>query len=241
MMTVTYIYHSCYLLEFECFSVLVDFYKDVRRADGYWWIKDYFLHKKEDVYVLCTHSHHDHFNPEILSWQKRKPNLRYIFSKELLDSKKTAKENALYLDKLDTYKDENLSIKAFGSTDIGHSFLIETDNKSIFHAGDLNNWHWAEEVEKEEALTYENNFLCELELLSERTNNLYLAIFPIDPRLGRNYMRGAQQFVSRIATDYFLPMHFGEHYEKANAFEPIAKEFGCTYLPLSHQGQSFQL
>ena len=240
-MIITYIYHSCYLIESEDFSILIDFYRDVRRPDGSWWINDYVLGKYEDVYVLCTHSHNDHFKPEILTWKNRKRNIHYVFSKELLDSKKTAKENAYYLDKLETYKDEKLSIKAFGSTDIGHSFLIETEKKSIFHAGDLNNWHWAEEVEKEEALTYENNFLCELELLSERANELYLAMFPIDPRLGREYMRGARQFVSRIRTEYFLPMHFGEHYDKANAFEPIAKQFGCMYLPLSHQGQSFQL
>ena len=241
LMTVTYIYHSCYLLELEFFSVLVDFHQDVCRPDGSWWINDYFLNKKEDVYVLCTHSHNDHFNPEILSWLNRKPNIRYVFSKELLDSKKTSKDDAFYLDKLETYKDENLSVKAFGSTDIGHSFLIETGGKAIFHAGDLNNWHWNEEVAQEEASVYENNYLCELELLAENVEQLFLAMFPLDPRLGKDFMRGAEQFVKRISTDYLLPMHFGENYDKVNEFAWHAKMQNCVYLNVSSRGQSFQL
>ena len=107
-------------------------------------------------------------------------------------------------------------MKAFGSTDEGGSFLLEWNNLRIFHAGDLNNWHWNEEVAKEESLSYENNFLCELELLAEESDRLDLVMFPVDPRLGSDYMKGATQVISRIGVRYFLPMHFGEQYEKAN-------------------------
>ena len=79
------------------------------------------------------------------------------------------------------------------------------------------------------------------ELLSEKTNRLYMAMFPLDPRLGQEYMKGAEQFVTRIKTDYFLPMHFGEEYGKANRFEGIAAEHGAVFLSLSHAGQSFTL
>jgi len=54
-------------------------------------------------------------------------------------------------------------------------------------------------------------------------------------------MRGAEQFVTRIKTDYFLPMHFGEEYGKANRFEGIAAKHGAVFLSLSHAGQSFTL
>ena len=43
-----------------------------------------------------------------------------------------------------------LRIQAFGSTDVGISFLIHLQGKSIFHAGDLNNWHWSEESTEQE-------------------------------------------------------------------------------------------
>ncbi len=238
-MTITYIYHSCYLIEFEGFSILFDFYSDTRRKDGSWWVDDYLLGKADDLYVLCSHSHDDHFNPEILAWKERKKNIRYIFSHELLESGKTGPDDALYLDKGEVFRDARLSIRAFGSTDAGSSFLVDYQNRKFFHAGDLNNWHWSEEVSAEEALSYENQYLCELELLAEQASRVYLAMFPLDPRLGKDFMRGAEQFVSRIKTDLFLPMHFGEGYDQVNRFAEVAASHDCHFLALSHRGQSF--
>lgn len=240
-MRVTYIYHSCYLIEFGSFSVIFDYYKDAIREDGTAWVNDYLLGKEEDLYVLCTHSHSDHFNPEILTWKERKKNITYIFSHDLLSTGKSAGADAVYLRKEERYSDRHIRLKAFGSTDEGGSFLLEWNNLRIFHAGDLNNWHWNEEVAKEESLSYENNFLCELELLAEESDRLDLVMFPVDPRLGSDYMKGASQFISRIGVRYFLPMHFGEQYEKANRFEMEAERNGVVYLPLSHPGQSFDL
>jgi hypothetical protein len=239
VMTITYIYHSCYLIEFDGFSILFDYYKDALREDGSEWVRDWLLNKEEELYVLCSHSHYDHFNPEILSWKERKKNIRYIFSRELLETGVSKAGDALYLEKEEIYRDQRLMIKAFGSTDAGGSFLVEYSKRQFFHAGDLNNWHWGEEVSAEESLSYENHFLCELELLAEQTNRLYLAMFPVDPRLGKEFMRGPEQFVSRIKTDLSLPMHFGENYDQVNRFEEIAARYDCQFLPLSHPGQSF--
>ncbi|HBT86048.1 MAG: MBL fold metallo-hydrolase [Fermentimonas sp.] len=240
-MTITYIYHSCYLIEFKEFSLLFDFYKDVPREDGKNWITDYLLKKEEDLYVFCSHSHSDHFNPEIFSWRKRKKNLRYIFSDELLESKLVLPEDANFLRKEESYRDHRIKVKAFGSTDVGGSFLISYDDKLYFHAGDLNNWHWKEEVSSEEALAFENNFLCELELLSEKSEDMHVVMFPIDPRLGKDFMRGAEQFISRIKTDYILPMHFGDKYNLVNKFGKLAEKYNCNYLPITHQGQSYNI
>lgn len=240
-MTITYIYHSCYLLEFDEFSVIFDFYKDAKKDDGRFWVKDYLLEKEDDLYVFCTHSHSDHFNPEILEWRKKKTNITYVFSTEVLENKRLKEDNIVYLDKLQTYEDALLDVKAFGSTDEGGSFLMKVGDKNYFHAGDLNNWHWNEEVPKHEAATYENNYLCELELVAENVENVFVAMFPVDPRLGKDYMRGAEQFVKRIPTQYFLPLHFGEHYAKANAFSSFAQEHQCNYLKINKKGQSFEL
>ncbi|MGI6573383.1 MAG: MBL fold metallo-hydrolase [Fermentimonas sp.] len=241
IMTVTYIYHSCFLIELGDCSLLFDFYKDVPRDDGSAWIADYLLTKEQDLYVFCTHSHADHFNPLVLTWKKTKENIRYIFSEELLQNGIVKEDDALFLKKGGLFRDNRLSVKAFGSTDVGGSFLVRHGDKLIFHSGDLNNWHWNEEVSKEEALAFENFYLCELELLSETTDQLNVTMFPVDPRLGSEYMKGAKQFVTRIKTDYFLPMHFGEEYGKANLFEGIAAKHGAVFLPLSHAGQSFTL
>ena len=101
IMTITYIYHSCYLVEFEEYSMLFDFYEDAPRISNTNWVKDYLLSKDEDLYVFCTHSHADHFNPEILSWREKKSNIRYIFSEELLQSKKVKED---YMSLIITFK-----------------------------------------------------------------------------------------------------------------------------------------
>ncbi len=241
-MRVTYIYHSCYLLEFEGFSLLFDFYEDAKKEDGTLWVNDYLLNKPEDLYVFVTHSHADHFNPDIFNWRNKKQNIHYILSKEVADEHEiTDNEDVVLLDILQTYKDGNIAVKAYGSTDVGGSFCVEVNGKKYFHAGDLNNWHWNEEVSKIEAAGYENNYLCELELVAEHTNQIFLAMFPIDPRLGADYMRGVEQFVERVSVDYLLPMHFGEHYDKANEFEDYARLQNCQYLVINKKGESFNL
>lgn len=240
MKTITYIFHSCYMIEFDGFSVLFDYYRDAQREDGSCWVKDYLLNKEEDLYVLCSHSHSDHFNPEILNWKQRKENITYVFSDELLQSG-AASASVHFLAKEEVFADHRLKIKAFGSTDVGGSFLITYNNRQYFHAGDLNNWQWNEEVDKSESLVYENNYLCELELLAEKTDRLQIAMFPLDPRLGKDFMRGAEQFVSRINTAYLFPMHFGEQYEEVNRFGEIAKQYGCNYMPVTQLGQMFTL
>ncbi len=240
-MTITYIFHSCYVIEFEEFSLIFDYFKDVTKPDGSYWIKDYLLEKDTPLYVFSTHSHTDHFNPEILSWKEKKSDIVYIFSDEIQDKVNLNESNVHFLKKFDTFQDKNIFVQAFGSTDAGGSFALKIGDKTFFHAGDLNNWHWRDEVSKKEACIFENNFLCELELLAEYYDEFTISMFPIDPRLGDDYLLGAEQFISRIDSEYILPMHFGEDYKKANAIKQFADENNCILLSVTHKGQSFEI
>jgi len=109
IMTVTYIFHSCYLLELTDCSLLFDFYKDVPRGDGSAWVEDYLLAKEQDLYVFTSHSHVDHFNSRVLTWKKAKENIRYIFSEELLQSGSVKENDALFLEKGELFRDHRLS------------------------------------------------------------------------------------------------------------------------------------
>ncbi len=66
-------------------------------------------------------------------------------------------------------------------------------------------------------------------------------MFPVDPRLGNEYMRGATQFIDKIKTRTFVPMHFTPEYDKANAFGKIAQEKGVEFIPVTHSGQIIKL
>ena len=128
-MIITYIYHSCCAIEFEEFSVIIDYYEDTTKDGEVGWVANHLLQKKTPLYVLCTHSHGDHFNEKVLSWDRNNENITYVFSKEVADTLQEIlslkDDKIVYLDKLEEYEDDNLKIKAFGSTDAGASFYIE--------------------------------------------------------------------------------------------------------------------
>lgn len=233
-MKLTYIYHSGYMIEDEHNLLIVDYWKDS--------IDEVVRHALSSfsgrVYVLCSHWHPDHFTPQVLEWKKERPDITYVFSKDILKKKLVSSDDASFLVKGDVWEDENVRIQAFGSTDVGISFLIETGGRKIFHAGDLNNWHWDEESTPEEVMASERLYLRELKTLFNTTKQLDLAMFPVDPRLGANYMRGAEQFVDTIATDVFAPMHFGESYAEANAFRAYAEKAGCRFIAWTKTGES---
>ena len=164
-MELTYIYHSGFALSGDGFTVIMDYYRDSedgqaqadlnRLMDGTFsnqeagmpegTVHSELLRRPGKLYVLASHFHPDHFNKEVLQWREQRPDIIYIFSKDILRHRRAQKEDAVWLKKGEEYKDETLSVRAFGSTDVGVSFLLQTGGKKIFHAGDLNNWHWMDE------------------------------------------------------------------------------------------------
>lgn len=238
-MKLTYIYHSCYCIETDNYSIVIDYYKDTMEYDGY--IHKNILSQQKKLYVLATHSHLDHFDGEILNWRYKVDDIQYIFSKEVESLGIHKEKDIVFLDKLEEYIDQNLLIRAYGSTDIGGSFYIEADSKRIFHAGDLNNWHWNEESTSEEIKEAEDFYASELSILANDIKVLDIAMFPIDPRLGKDFMKGAEQFVESIHVKMLAPLHFNENYKLAKQFEPIAIKNNCKYFIVDKKGQSITI
>ena len=141
----------------------------------------------------------------------------------------------------DTYADERLKVTACGSTDVGVSFLVELNGLRIFHAGDLNNWHWEEESTPEEIAQMEGDFKKELNDLAQLAPRLDLAMFPVDPRMGGDFMRGARQFLDRIPTSCFVPMHFWAQPQKVAPFKPYAESKKTRFVLLGEPGENYEL
>jgi len=241
-MQLTYIYHSGFALESEQVTVIIDYYKDSSESDykkGV--VHDRLLHKPGKIYVLASHFHPDHFNPEVLSWKEQRPDIVYLFSKDILKRRRAQKEDAIYIKKGDSYEDEHIRIQAFGSTDVGVSFLIYLQDKQIFHAGDLNNWHWSEESTEQEIRKAEGDFFAEVKNIKQTTSKIDLVMFPVDSRLGKDYMKGPKQFIEQIKTSIFVPMHFSEHYDGGNAFRETAEANGCRFIAISYRGETFDI
>ena len=115
-MTLDYIYHSGFAIEMEGVTIIIDYYKDSSETEhNRGIVHDYLLQKPGKLYVLATHFHPDHFNREILTWKEQRPDIHYIFSKDILKSHRAQAEDAIYIKKGETYEDETLRIDAFGA------------------------------------------------------------------------------------------------------------------------------
>lgn len=239
-MKIIYIYHSGFAIETENLSIVIDYYKDSEDANKAV-LNKHILQGTLPLYVLSSHGHYDHYNPQILDWKNRRDNVKYIFSKDILDSGLAKASDACYLDKDGVFEDDLIKIKAFGSTDLGISFKITIGNQTIFHGGDLNNWHWKEESSAQESAKAEQFYLDELQHLALETPRIDIAMFAVDPRLGKEYMLGAQQFIDTIPTGLFIPMHFDQAYSQAAAIGVFAEKKNTAVFIPNHEGAAIDL
>jgi len=229
-MKIKYIRHSGFIVEDNTCAFIIDCCgltnesPELRECAG------------KHIYVLASHVHGDHFDRNIMEFQGTK--LKWILSSDI-HIKELSGKDVHFLAKGDVYRDERVTIRAYGSTDEGISFYIIAGGKKIFHAGDLNNWHWNEEETVEVAAQNEKMFLDELELIAKDVPALDAAMFPVDPRLGKDYYRGAEQFLDKIKTGLFIPMHFWDDIKAAGAFRAAAEKRGCRFTDIRNSGDVF--
>lgn len=131
-MKLVYLYHSGFALLGEGYTIVFDYFEDSRSTDkGI--LHDEILSREGRLYVLASHSHYDHFNREVLSWSARRPDIVYVFSRDIqLSAGETRSRTIHWMEKGDVFQDDSLEIRAFGSTDIGVSFLVKVEGKRCF-------------------------------------------------------------------------------------------------------------
>ena len=159
--------------------------------------------------ALVSHAHGDHYSPDIWNLPGAKFAAGYDVPAPLGVPKMRPGQSVL---------PNGMKVTAYGSTDEGVSFHIVWDSVSIFHAGDLNDWHWRDEGGEAYAREAEGKFLKELEKVRQGVPHIDLAFFPVDPRMGSDYYRGAILFCQALHPVRFMPMHFGRSFQPPEAF-----------------------
>lgn len=135
-MTLRYIFHSGFLLETDRSILVFDYWMDPAN------VMHEYLHTSKMVYVFASHFHEDHFTKEIFNWKESFQHITYILSKDILKRRRAQKYDAdVWMAKGSVWEDENIKVTATGSNDSGVSWIVETEGKTIFHAGDLCNWY----------------------------------------------------------------------------------------------------
>jgi len=240
MMELYYIFHSGFAITTDNLTVFIDFYEDTE-DERHGFVHDVLLKRPGRKYVLATHFHPDHFNPQVLEWKHIDSDMVFILSRDILRRKRAKSDDGVFLMKGEEYADENIRVKAFGSTDSGDSFLITVQGRSFFHAGDLNNWHWKDESTPQEIKKAEGDYLAELKYIAKEVNTVDVAMFPVDRRMGSDYSKGACQFLEKIKTGLFVPMHFTYDYEGGMAFRSDAEKRGSAFALIHSKGQKIDL
>ena len=101
-MKLDYIYHSGFAIEADGVTVIIDYYKDSSETEyNKGIVHDYLLGRPGELYVLSSHFHPDHFNREVLLWKAERPDIHYIFSKDILKHRRATREDATYINKGD--------------------------------------------------------------------------------------------------------------------------------------------
>lgn len=239
-MKVTYIDHSGFLLEMSDVCFLFDYYRGKIPAIG----------KSSLPVVFVSHRHEDHYNPAVFELVKQYPDVQFVLSKDIRTKWKiseykekgidltehivTAEKNASWSMKL--LNGKNLEIETLKSTDEGVAFLLTYDDKTVYHAGDLNLWVWEGESKQ-----YNNNmkasYFRELEKLKGR--KIDVAFVPLDPRLLANNDKGLEAFMEYTESRYVFPMHFWGQFSIISEFLEKHPEYRERVMMIEKTGQEF--
>ena len=241
-MKITYLGHSGFSVELEHTVLLFDYYIGKLPV----WSKD------KSVIVFASHSHSDHFNWRILRLVREYPNLHYFFGNDIRLGEKwliqkelpvSVKEKVTKLaggrEAVFRNSGDEIRVKTLKSTDSGVAFIVEAEGKRIYHAGDLNWWHWIGEPEDENA-EMGRAYKREIDQL---TGLCFDAAFvPVDPRLEDTAFWGMKYFLDKTESVLTFPMHMWGKYEEAQQI--IAREneiYVSRIAEISHGGQEWNI
>lgn len=232
MIKVTYLDHSGFVVVLPEVITVFDYYRDPANA------LPRLLKEYEDrpIVFFVSHSHADHYTPDIFNMAQNRRRV-YIVSNDVpangIDSRLEV-QGVSPGDELENLPGD-LRIKVYGSTDRGVSFLVTArDGRTIFHAGDLNYWHWNEEATPAEVRKAYNEYVKVMHRILDDVKAIDIVFFPVDPRLGQDYAEGARLFLENINVRYFFPMHFWGDYKAGCDFEDYSTdntEGFCLHVP----------
>ena len=238
-MNVTYLYHSGFAVELEKHIFVFDYMKGkLPDWDG-----------RKEIIFFASHKHPDHFVMDIFQWFGKYENLRYVLGSDIKLSDKYLECNGVdpcvktvitNAGKNRTLELGDVKIETLRSTDEGVAFIVCTEGKTIYHAGDLNWWHWEGEADSWNT-QMEKDYKKEISLIDGR--HFDVAFVPLDPRLEWAYGLGMQEFLEHTDTDHVFPMHMWDDYRIIDKYKKSDKgrQYADKVMEISRPGQEYAL
>ena len=232
-MKVTFIAHSAFLVELDSCNLLFDWTGETPLPE---------FERSKPLYLFASHHHGDHYTPRIFSLGME--NVTYILASCIrLSAKRKAglgiDDSKVYrLRAGDTQRVGDLMVSTVRSNDAGVAFTVRTKEGSFFHAGDLNDWYWAEEATEWNEMI-KAGFLKSLSVLKDTAVDV--AFLPLDGRLGDAFYWGFHQFMETIDCKAAFPMHCWEDFSVIPRLKelPESREYRARVADIKKNGQEF--
>lgn len=232
MIKVTYLDHSGFLIETDTLYCLFDYYKGSLPR----W------NREKKMVVFVSHTHYDHFSGEIFRLRDIFTEICFVLSSDINPSayQKCNGDDIVTAEPNEELEVFGLKIMTLRSNDEGVAYVVHCGSRTIYHAGDLNWWHWEDETESYNKMmrrTYQS------EINKLQNENIDIAFVPVDPRLGEQYCWGLDCFMKRTDTKYVFPMHFWGNYKIFDRLmlEKCTEEYKDRIVKIEHTGQTFVL
>ncbi len=231
---ITSIHHNCFCLRFADRLLLFDCpgpeYRDPAAQDR---LKEQISGSRVDVFA--SHSHRDHFAPDILELVRGAAETRFFVAQDVADLfGDRIPRGSVILEPGSTREIGDMSLSALASNDLGVAFLLRKQGLTLYFGGDLADWQWPglPRAARRAASIFFGQALQEL-----KHRDVHLAFSNADPRLDN--LSGAPRFVDHVRPDVFIPMHaFGytEHFQLLR--ERISQESNTRLFLYGDSGDS---
>jgi len=237
MIRVTFLAHSGFLVELDGVNFLFD-----------WWKGELPALSDKPLFCFASHGHGDHFAPQIFSLDDGSREVCFLLGKGIELSAENREKWALSPEPAEKVAvlDGNermelphgVTVETLPSTDEGVALIITYEGKTLYHAGDLNWWHWEEEP-GDWNRTMEADFKRYIEPL--RGRHIDLAFAPLDPRQGEAAGWGLRYLLELAEVQRLIPMHQWKDFSPTQRFLAEYPQWTEILLPVEQMGQQWNL
>ena len=203
---IVYIHHNCFVLQGGGKTLLFDYPAPQflpREAAA---VAAPLL-EASDLTVFASHSHDDHFDPDILAVTRQVAARRFVVADDVADRYgDRLPADAVVLEPDDVRELDGMRIEALESNDMGVAFRIDVAGLAVYFGGDLALWDWPGQSPAA-ARAIAMSWRLALKKIAVRPVDV--AFSNMDPRLPS--LAGAAQFVETVRPRIFVPMHLDGH------------------------------
>lgn len=236
-MKITYIHHSSFLVELDHVILLFDYFQGKLPK----------LDPDKDLLVFASHRHGDHFAPVIFQLAREYPKTMFVLSDDIWENQVPVElyGKTRFVDPgkvAELPAGGGTRIAAYKSTDEGVAFVVENGGKTLYHAGDLNDWRW-----KGEDKAWNHNmtalYLRELDRMKADGVQPDVAMVVLDGRQEDWFHFGMDAFMEKIGAAHVFPMHFWEDYGVIGRMKGLecSRGYRDRIVEIRQEGQEFEV